>query len=102
MRRKVCSGCGKIFTPYKIGQRFCSIECLEGMAIVNEKKLEKECVRCGKKFIPKGSAQKYCSVYCRDHKDTRPAKEKTDWVEIQRRCLELHMSYGEAVREGLI
>lgn len=78
---------------------------------------EINCQICGTKFVGRTNS-KYCSAECRqsalrDHqrrarerygKSRRPVKQQdgTDWNAIVKKCNELNMSYGEAVRRGLI
>lgn len=93
-----CPICEKVFVATQNKQIYCSRKC----RLEDQKNLpdaDHFCKWCGKKFIPTASAQKYCSKLCAKQK---APLVKTDWNAIMKICYEHHVSYGQAVEQGLI
>ena len=83
---------------------------------------ERICTECGAEYAPKHAGQKTCGPECARRRHKRRAKERaraaaqaqtlkkpkneptppTDWKSITRICAEHHLTYGEAVRKGLL
>ena len=83
--------------------------------------MKKKCVLCGTEFEANHGNEKYCSYKCarklqnskklersrslrneakiKEIKDDQP---KTDWAAIVKKCNKLNISYGQAVKQGLI
>ena len=105
-----CPVCGAKFTvkPHT-RQKYCSPECrarasnehLNAGARKNAL-ADRECEWCGKVFKPSTNKNRFCSKACTDRKPSLKKKPGTNWAEIQRKCLGLHLSYGEAVQRGLL
>ncbi|MPN35133.1 hypothetical protein SDC9_182628 [bioreactor metagenome] len=82
----------------------------------------RRCTECGTWFTPRDDRQFACCAECQYSRKIRVARERyrrerkkappkeleqkpaqpTDWKAITRICAEHHISYGEAVRKGLI
>jgi hypothetical protein len=84
---RLCT-CGRVFTPYRKTQRFCSDACrvkyTKGKKSYYQKKqfVEKECKQCGKKFTTNDGKKKYCTYECLvKHEEDRHIKKE------ERTCL---------------
>lgn len=91
MEGKTCSNCGCFFTPKKMKQKYCSVNCANDAM----RKLEREqhvCLNCGKEYTwNNGHPHKFCSRDCwkqwlKDHrvkKDTERTiyKRKCEWCD---------------------
>lgn len=78
---KICNACGKEFEASRGNTKYCSENCSELMQKLKKRERAKS-LRTAKKISEE--------------------KPKTDWEYVVRVCNEQHISYGEAVRRGIV
>ena len=68
IQKKQCKHCRKKFTPDRVDQRFCQVNCQQNSYYQRKNKppIERVCHKCGKTLpVKSNSSKRFCSAKCR-------------------------------------